>query len=270
MASGTFKTPASLKGVAIGFRPSGAVGIQYHSDAWGAPAGDLLVSANDMAKWMTLWARRDQPKNRNALPTQILDGATLDEMLQPVVEMRDGRAAIGKPWEFLYSNGLWLKSKQGGDPGYRSSLTLSTDLELGVFISALTDPVAENSVYTIPIVDILAPVLTAILTEQAERKAVVIAQPERFVGNYYGKWRVWQASPSVLQASFGGSTLNLTASGFDEAAFRVVPGMAAGRAIGCRWLDDGVDEEIAYFDLGSGESVAVSFMGSKWERLHQD
>ena len=82
---------------------------------------------------------------------------------------------------------------------------------------------------------------------------------------------MWQASPSVLQAVFGGSTLNLTASAFDEAAFRVVPGTAAGRAIGCRWLDDGVDEEFAYFDLGGpdgpGESVAVSFMGSKWERL---
>ena len=37
-----------------------------------------------------------------------------------------------------YSNGLWLKSKQGGDPGYRSSLTLSEDLGLGLFISALT------------------------------------------------------------------------------------------------------------------------------------
>ena len=37
-----------------------------------------------------------------------------------------------------YSKGLWLKSKQGGDPGYRSSLTLSEDLGLGLFISALT------------------------------------------------------------------------------------------------------------------------------------
>lgn len=98
MDSATFESPASLAGVAIGFRPTGAVGIQSHSDAWGAPAGDLLVSTNDMAKWMALWARRDQPRfATNASAAQILDGATLDEMLQPVVEMRDGRAAIGKP-----------------------------------------------------------------------------------------------------------------------------------------------------------------------------
>jgi CubicO group peptidase (beta-lactamase class C family) len=164
MASATFDTPSSLSGVAVGFRPSGAVGILDHSDGWGAPAGDLLVSASDMAKWMSLWARRSQrgPKRvarGDADPVApIIDGATLDEMLQPVVEMRDGRSAIGKPWEFLYSRGQWLKSKQGGDPGYRSSLTLCPALNLGVFISALTDPVAENSVYTIPVVDILAPV----------------------------------------------------------------------------------------------------------------
>jgi hypothetical protein len=36
--------------------------------------------------------------------------------------------------------------------------------------------------------------------------------------------------------------------------FKAVPGTAAGRAIGCRWLDDGADEELAYFELGgSGE-----------------
>jgi hypothetical protein len=174
-----------------------------------------------MAKWMALWARRDRPRfAANASAAQILDGATLDEMLQPVVEMRDGRAAVGKPWEFLYSDGLWLKSKQGGDPGYRSSLTLSPALDLGVFVSALTDPVAENSVYTIPVVGILAPALTAILADGARRLPIV--QPERFIGNYFGKWRVWQgAAPDVLQASFGGDTLNLTASGFDEAVRRM-------------------------------------------------
>eukprot|EP01052_Picozoa_sp_SAG31_P032930 SAG31_NODE_3662_length_4011_cov_8.856851_4_plen_313_part_00 len=137
MASATFTTPPSLDGVAVGLRPSGAVGLASHGDGWGAPAGDLLVSSNDMARWMQLWARRDWPLNASSAAAvgQILDGGTLDEILQPKVEMRDGRAAIGQPWEFLYSNGRWLKSKQGGDPGYRSSLTLSPDLDLGVFIS---------------------------------------------------------------------------------------------------------------------------------------
>jgi hypothetical protein len=68
----------------------------------------------------------------------------------------------------------------------------------------------------------------------------------------------------VAQATFGGSTLNLTASGFDESVFKVSPGTIAGRSIGCRWLDDGVDQEFAYFDLGPGSqtSLSVSFMVS--------
>jgi hypothetical protein len=71
----------------------------------------------------------------------------------------------------------------------------------------------------------------------------------------------------VAQATFGGSTLNLTASGFDESVFKVSPGTIAGRSIGCRWLDDGVDQEFAYFDLGpksggSQTSLSVSFMVS--------
>eukprot|EP01052_Picozoa_sp_SAG31_P032929 SAG31_NODE_3662_length_4011_cov_8.856851_3_plen_117_part_00 len=113
--------------------------------------------------------------------------------------------------------------------------------------------------------------------------ASTIHKPERFTGQYYGGWRVWLAAPSVLQASFGGSTLNLTASGFDEAVFKAVPGTVVGREIGCRWLDDGVDEELAYFEFSKGQpsapehthvmrsdnlSTAVSFMGSKWDRLH--
>ena len=152
-------------------------------------------------------------------------------------------------------------------------------------IQALTDPVAENSVYTIPAVDILAPVLSTILFDAQDKAmaASTIHNAERFIGQYYGGWRVWLAAPSVLQASFGGSTLNLTASGFDEAVFKAVPGTVAGREIGCRWLDDGVDEELAYFEFSKGPpgtpehthvmrsdnlSTAVSFMGSKWDRLH--
>jgi hypothetical protein len=48
------------------------------------------------------------------------------------------------------TGGLWYKSKQGGDPGYRSSLTLVPELNLGVFVSALTDPVDEDSVWSVP------------------------------------------------------------------------------------------------------------------------
>jgi hypothetical protein len=124
---------------------------------------------------MMLYARRDAMKDTEL---QVIDGASLSEILQPVIQMRDGASAIGYPWEFKYSKfasgnspgssssttttsasakqvggqtgGLWYKSKQGGDPGYRSSLTLVPELNLGVFVSALTDPVDEDSVWSVP------------------------------------------------------------------------------------------------------------------------
>lgn len=72
---------------------------------------------------------------------------------------------------------------------------------------------------------------------------------------------------SLLCAELCEILLKLTICCHRTQVFKVVPGTAAGRAIGCRWLDDGVDEELAHFELGgSGLSLAVSFMGSKWER----
>merc|ERR1719161_1611805 len=109
---------------------------------------------------MALYARRAA---KGDTTNQVVDGSTLEEILQPAVEMRDGSSAIGYPWEFKYSNGLWYKSKQGGDPGYRSSVTLVPDLNVGIFVSAFTDPVPEDSVWTVPAADILTKALLSIL-----------------------------------------------------------------------------------------------------------
>ena len=95
------------------------------------------------------------------------------------------RAGLIQPWSTCPAS---PPSKQGGDPGYRSSLTLCPALRLGVFTSALTDPVPENSVYTIPIVDILAPVLTAILDHAALELGLVI-------------WRLWILEHADLNPS---------------------------------------------------------------------
>ena len=188
--------PSSLDNVAVGLTPEGKAGIGYHSDTWGAPCGGLLASADDMAKYMALYARRDGA----AGGAQVVDGATLEELLQPVVQMRDGSSAVGLPWEFKYSNGLWYKSKQGGDPGYRSSLTLVDELGIGIFTSALTDPAGtEDSVWTIPAADILARAVQAILWDHRPHPAVPNAKA--LVGAYYNGWSVWVGPGSTLQAS---------------------------------------------------------------------
>ena len=57
--------------------------MDYHSDGWLAPCGSLISTSNDMAKYMMMYAQR----NTNG----VLTGQTLEEMLQPVVQMRDGQ-----------------------------------------------------------------------------------------------------------------------------------------------------------------------------------
>jgi CubicO group peptidase (beta-lactamase class C family) len=137
MSASTFfnQFPSTLSTVAVGLTPDGKAGIEYHRDDWAAPCGGLLSTADDMAKYMMLYGRKGLMQriyhstttaNTNHRttppPTPLVDGATITELLQPVAEMRDGSSAIGLPWEFKYSSGLWYKSKQGGDPGYRTVL----------------------------------------------------------------------------------------------------------------------------------------------------
>ena len=89
---------------------------------------------------------------REGVANQILDGDTLAELLRPSVLLRDGSSAVGTPWEMKYSteSKVWVKSKQGELPGYRSSVSVVEELKLGVFTSALVSDVDEHSVWTIP------------------------------------------------------------------------------------------------------------------------
>ena len=67
-------------------------------------------------------------------------------MLDPVILLRDGNAAIGTPWEMAYNTfkdskgkqkGVWFESKQGEVPGYRSSIALVPQYKIGCFIDFL-------------------------------------------------------------------------------------------------------------------------------------
>ena len=56
----------------------------------------------------------------------------------------------GSPYKTRFSSSLWMKSKQGELPGYRSSVTIVEGLKIGIFTSALISEVDEKSVWTIP------------------------------------------------------------------------------------------------------------------------
>ena len=64
---------------------------------------------------------------------------------------------------------------------------------------------------------------------------------------------------ALLLRLYGGAALNLTAvdahADADVVAFRTHP---VASTAGCRWLDDGQDQEIAYFDVKGWERRAAA------------
>lgn len=84
----------------------------------GAVCVHRWASAADVAELLKLFFRSDEPADAGR---QIVDGDSLREMLAPSVLLRDGSSAVGSPWEMKYSSGVWIQSKQGELPGYRSS-----------------------------------------------------------------------------------------------------------------------------------------------------
>ena len=75
-------------------------------------------------------------------------GVTLREMLSPATLLRDGSSAVGSPWEIKYSGGVWVKSKQGELPGYRSSVMLAEPLKRSGASEAAHRPAAVAPAHT--------------------------------------------------------------------------------------------------------------------------
>ena len=72
---------------------------------------------------------------------------------------------------------------------------------------------------------------------------------------------------ALLLKLYGGAALNLTAvdshADADVMAFRTHP---VASTAGCRWLDDGQDQEIAYFDVKGGSVARLRYMNGAYER----
>ena len=226
---------ASSDGQRVAIAPGPSCGFD-------APAGCLWASANDLASLMKLFFRTRAAKASGAR-SQIVDGATLAEALLPAITLRDGSSAVGTPWEFKYSSALWMKSKQGELPGYRSSVTLIEGLRLGIFTSALVSDVPEKSVWTIPALDIVAPAVRAALWRLQPPRALPTGW-ERLVGRYYTPSDpvVVRADGAALLLTHGADVLNLTLTAIGG-VLRAHPASAPADQAGCRWLDDGTDEE---------------------------
>lgn len=145
---------------------------------WNNPNGAMLASPNDMAKFIMFMFRNDM--NVSSRNDQLLDGVTINEMLESKTLLNDGKEAVGTPFEMHYHefetlhnynhnsmSGVWFKGKQGEVLGYRSCTMMIPDYKLGVFTVALEDPdfISDGSVWANDILDILLPFVDNLLYE---------------------------------------------------------------------------------------------------------
>ena len=301
--------PARQARVAQGIDTPGAGGpAKLGGLGWSAPCGGLWASAEDVARMMKLMFRTDAAADGGA---QLLAGATVREALAPVVLLRDGFEAVGSPWEMKFvvppdaptaaaaGGGVWTSSKQGELNGYRSAVTLVPELKLGVFVSALQSDVSDSSVWSLNLTAQLVPPLLALLRAhaQAAPPPPLPLRHAALVGEYGPADELvtvsYSADGATLVADLHGSGANLTAFKIDDGAggaggasggadddaagvgdvvvLRALSlGGGQGRA-GCRWLDDGIDQELLYFQFAAagapGSAVqSLLFMGGKYDR----
>ena len=231
---------------------------------FGAPAGCLWASAEDMELLMKFLFRIDNLPSQDKETTDLdpLRKSTVAEMMAPSILMRNGYEAVGTPFEMQYiGNKYWTKGKQGELPGYRSSLTVIEELKLGIFTSALISDTESNSVWTIEALNILAPAVDQALT-RLQPSAKLPTNYAMYVGKYYdGSVTIAVQKEQLIFTSSAGE-LNLIEVPEMDNMLRV----QNLNDIGCRWLDDGTNNEIVSFVVVNSTVVAMEFMGSRYDK----
>lgn len=241
--------------IAVGVDNAGdtvPVGGDSWNEGWDAPCGGLYASAADMAEYMKLMLRRDVPAGGLG-GAQILDSATVEEVLKPAILLRDGEAAFGFPWEFQYvgadQHGHWARSKAGELSGYRSQVALIPELGLGMFASAFRSDVtpfdASDTVWTLPALSQLIEPVTALLAA-AQPAPTLPADAGVYIGTYgpQDSRMVISADGQQLVGDFAGQAVLLSVfdgAGDGEHVLRAK--LAKPGDTACRWLDDGSNLE---------------------------
>jgi len=265
MTSSGFDISKLKSHLAIGtdFLPNGTpIPAKILNLGWSNPMGGLFSTARDMAKVMSLMFSTDKPVDGK---TQILDGNTITEMLEPVIEFNDGVGGFGLPWETSFTSKMTIKSKAGQLPGYRSQVVIVPKIKLGLFQVATIATVSDTTLWTLPALDILIPAFLQALNATQHNPPLP--------PNWQTYTGVYEIVPSTMgmvleiyvenknmylaylvNSTRVGAMLLTTQDGFDTVMRIHAPPDV------CRWLDDGPNLEFVYFSWNEDKSQVVEFL----------
>jgi len=212
----------------------------------------------------------------NENPNQLVDGATVQEMLQPIIVLHDGNEAIGMPWEMKYihyqtyqntQSGIWIKSKQGELNGYRSSVALIPEYKIGIFNVALQSEVYDSTVWTYTILNnMLLPFLDSTINEYDKPIYTLPNDYELLIGNYNGNITLYvdndghgNGDSIILQINVIDKYRLFTIANANQNN-EIVENILRLESVNynnitCRNLDDDNDQEFVYFQFAHGDKL---------------
>jgi len=254
MSMSTFDYQKVEDQMAIGtdYLPNGTpIPAQIENLGWGNPMGGLFCSSKDMSKLISLMFRTDKPADDGH---QILDGNSISEMLEPTILFNDGTGGFGLPWEFNYTSNIYVKSKAGELAGYSTQLAIVPDIKLGIFHVATVSDTTDESVWTIPALNILIPAFMEALTALQPKPTL----PPNWQ-SYTGIYLMSPPSSQYYEQIYVSNSAMYLASLVDNRLvgphlLTVEPGAENVLRVHapdeeCRWLDDGTNLEFIYFFL---------------------
>jgi len=125
---------------------------------WDNPNGSFYSSAEDLANLLSFFFRDQQISNST---TQLLDGATLREMMLPRHISYDRKSGFASPFELYYDGEISYVTKRGDVLGYSSEIMMNTATKVGVIV--LTDLMEQAAPFAQTIADIIYPTIASAL-----------------------------------------------------------------------------------------------------------
>ena len=115
----------------------------------------------------------------------IVSPQILREMLRPVFINPDQKTRFGTPWEMEILNGHFIRGKGGNINGFSAEINMIPEIKLGVI--ELTNYDLDESLFTLPTLEILIPAFTTWLNnkEAEEFKPNLPDNKDDYVGYYF-------------------------------------------------------------------------------------
>lgn len=148
---------------------------------WANTCGGFYSSAKDLSTFISLFFR-DQV-SANISQGQILDGATIREMMLPVYLYSDYQSGFATAWELYKFGNHLLRTKRGDVEGYSSEILLINELKLGIVV--LTNVAEKSPSFAQVIAGLLIPIFETVITYNQPLPPVP-KNWKKYLGNYQG------------------------------------------------------------------------------------